>query len=217
MAEPPPPPPRRPEGRPAFDSDLFDQETPVRSPAQSALDAADSGSNPFMAGVASQSAPTNPFLSAPMAAPSPSAPRVADGAPVSTGQPRAIRPPAGAPLIVRVGAASPEVRDAHAEFRRGAWQRPLILVLVAGAVVFGMTLLPSEDKATPSPEQLAKSPPAAVIGRSLPPGRTTDEDVRAAEEKQLRAKPEDEAAKAERPSDIPAERDFAGAFKAAAN
>jgi len=192
----------------------------VRTAAQLPLNAAEAGSNPFMADLPSQSEPTNPFLSAPTAAPSapsPSAPRAAERAPASTGQPRVIPPPAGAPLIVRVGAASPEVRDAHAEFRRGAWQRPLILVLVAAGVVFGMTLLPSADKEAPSPEELAKSPAPAVIGRSLPPGRTTDEDVRAAEEKQLRAKPEESAAPAERPSDIPAERDFAGAFKAAAN
>jgi hypothetical protein len=119
-------------------------------------------------------------------------------------------------LVARAGAQSPDIRDAHAEFRRGGWQRPLVLVLVAGAVILGMTLLPSEEKVTPSAVELSKAPAPAVIGRSLPPGRTTDDDVRAAEERQMRGKPDDQADQASRPSDIPQEGEFANAFKAAA-
>jgi hypothetical protein len=224
MPEMPPPPPRRSDDQPAIDPDFdpsaFDQETPARWRAEPVLNDVEPGSNPFMAGLPAQAEASNPFLSSPTAAapsasaPSATAPRAAAAAPAST--PRAIPPAVGAPLIVRPGAASPEVRDAHAEFRRGAWQRPLILVLVAAAVVAGMTLLPSGEKATPTAVELSKAPPAAVIGGSLPPGRTTDEDVRAAEQKQLQAKPNDATEPAERPSDIPAEGEFANAFKAKA-
>lgn len=222
MPEMPPPPPRRSDGQPAiepelFDSSAFDQETPVLRQA-AALGDVDPASNPFMVLEPSQPEASNPFLSGPGSSPlSAAAPQSASrGLPPSSGQARVIPPSVGAPLIVRPGAASPEVRDAHAEFRRGAWQRPLILVLVAAAVVAGMTLLPSEDKAVPSAVELSKAPPAAVIGRSLPPGRTTDEDVRAVEAKQMQARPDEPAAPAERPSDIPAEGEFASAFKAKA-
>lgn len=225
MPEMPPPPPRRPEGQPTIDSAIFDQDTPVRQPVAFDPGAADVGSNPFMD--LPEAEPSNPFLSGPMAAAplaqapvmvqqiaSPSSTR---GTPPSSGQARIIPPAAGAPLIVRPGIASPEVRDAHAEFRSGGWKRPLIFVLVAAAVVFGMTLLPGTEKSEPTPVELSKAPPPAVIGRSLPPGRTTDEDVAAVEKKQLQAKPEPEGDSAERPSDIPKDGDFANAFKAAAN
>jgi len=232
MPEMPPPPPRRPDGQPTIDSAVFDQDTPVRQQAafdpqrfdQDSFAGSPADANPFLP--APQSESSNPFLSGPMAAaPSsqasgmaaPSPPSAQRGVPLSSGQPRVISPPAGIPLIVRPDVASPDVRDAHAEFRSGGWKRPLIFVLVAGAVVFGMTLLPSEEKPVPTPVELSKAPPPAVIGRSLPPGRTTDEDVRAAEQKQLEVKPERESEAAERPSDVPPEGDFANAFKAAAN
>ena len=229
MPEVPPPPPRRPDGQPTIDSSIFDQDTPVRQQA-----AFDSGrfdasspsatSNPFTDSPEAES--SNPFLSGPMAAEVPAqAPRMAlnappssaRGVPPSRGQPRVIPPAAGLPLISRPGVASPEVRDAHAEFRSGGWKRPLIFVLVAGAVIAGMTLLPTTEKPAPTPMELSKAPAPAVIGRSLPPGRTTDEDVAAAEQKQLRGKPEQKAEPGERPSDIAKEGDFSNAFKAATN
>jgi len=237
MPEMPPPPPRRADGPSAIDSSIFDEETPIRQRpaavhqgatdwAAGAQDIPDAGSfypdvaapsaSPFASGP-DQSAPTNPFLAAPAPVSSPlSSPLAPASAPQSARGPRVIPPAGGAPLIVRAGAAAPDIRDPHAEFRRGGWQRPLVLVLVAAAVILAMTLLPSEDKAAPSPVELSKAPPDAVIGRSLPPGRTTDEDVRAAETRQLRAKSSDEAEPEARPSDIPKEGEFANAFKAAA-
>jgi len=223
MPDVPPPPPRRPDGQPTIDSAIFDQDTPVRQQAALSPDAY--GSNPFMADLP-EAEPSNPFLSGPMAAaPLAQAPRVAPantsqdsprGVPPSSGQPRVIPPAVGAPLVSRPGAVSPEVRDAHAEFRRGGWKRPLVLVLVAGAVVAGMTLLPGADKPAPTPVELSKSPPPAVIGRSLPPGRTSDEDVREAERKQLKGRPDADSEASEPSSGTRQEGDFAGAFKAAA-
>ena len=236
MPEMPPPPPRRVDGPSAIDESIFDQETPVRQRAPAfdpgvadwtsgAQDIPDAGSfypdvaepsaSPFASGP-DQSAPTNPFLAAPAPVSSPRAVAAVASAPQSVREPRVIPPANGAPLVVRAGAAAPDIRDPHAEFRRGGWQRPLVLVLVAGAVILAMTLLPTEDKAAPSPVELSKAPPDAVIGRSLPPGRTTDEDVRAAEQRQMRGTANDDAQPTERPNDIPKEGEFANAFKAAA-
>jgi len=223
MPEMPPPPPRRPDGQPTIDSEIFEQETPVRHQATLIGGTPAASSNPFMADLP-PSEPSNPFLAGvmePASSPQPpamaspkSAPRSAPREQQSPSAPRVIAPAVGAPLVARAGAVSPEVRDAHAEFRQGGWKRPLVLILVAGAVLFGMTLLPSADKAAPTPVELSKEPPPAVIGRSLPPGRTSDEDVRAAEREQMKAKPEQNSEPADRPSDIPKEGDFASAFKA---
>lgn len=229
MPEMPPPPPRRPDGQPTIDSAIFDQDTPVRQ--QAAFDSArfdvsgpSAASNPFMDLPEAES--SNPFLSGPMAAEAPAqAPRMAlnappgsaRGVPPSQGQPRVIPPAAGLPIVSRPGAVSPDVKDAHAEFRSGGWKRPLVFVLVAGAVIAGMTLLPNTEKRPPTPMELSKAPPPAVIGRSLPPGRTTDEDVAAAEKKRLQANPEQESESGERPASIAKEGEFSSAFKAATN
>lgn len=216
MPEMPPPPPRRPEGQPTIDSEVFEQETPVRHQATLIGGTPALSSNPFMADLP-PSEPSNPFLPDAMEpAPSPQAPAMASPKSAPKSAPRVIPPAVGAPLVSRPGAVSPDVRDAHAEFRQGGWKRPLVLVLVAAAVLFGMTLLPGAKKATPTPVELSKAPPPAVIGRSLPPGRTSDEDVRANEREQMKAKPEQDSAPADRPSDIPKEDDFASAFKASA-
>lgn len=232
MPEMPPPPPRRRDGQPTIDSAIFDQDTPVRQQGvveSVSFDAAEVepsasavASNPFMDLPPAEA--SNPFLSGPVAVESPvqapvapQAPSAARGVPPSRGQPRVIPPAAGLPLVSRPGAVSPEIRDAHAEFRSGGWKRPLLFVLLAGAVGFGLTLLPSAEKPTPTPMELSKAPPPAVIGRSLPPGRTTDEDVAAAEKKQLQGKPERESEPGQRPSDIAPESDFSSAFKAATN
>jgi hypothetical protein len=229
MPEMPPPPPRRRDGQPTIDSAIFDQDTPVRQ--QAAFDSArfdvsspSATSNPFMD--LPEAEESNPFLSGPKAVEvPPQAPRMAlnappgssRGVPPSQGQKRVIPPAAGLPIVSRPGAVSPDVKDAHAEFRSGGWKRPLVFVLVAGAVIAGMTLLPNTDKRAPTPMELSKAPPPAVIGRSLPPGRTSDEDVAAAEKKRLQADPQQDSEPGKRPSSIAKEGEFSSAFKAATN
>lgn len=120
------------------------------------------------------------------------------------------------------GAVAPSVKDPHAEFRKGGFQKPLLLAGVAAVVVAGLFVL------VPQPEAIDKGTVGAkeskdrpVIGTSLPPNRTTDPEPESAENnsaafQKAEAEARGEGEKPERPADIPSEGDFAGAFKAAA-
>lgn len=209
MAAPPPLPPR-PQRDPSPDIESFDER-----------------SKPFIAPPELDSEPTNPFLvpavsdeaSRPEFAAAASPAPVWEPAPVSApgpSAPRVVPPAQGAPLVARPGATSPEVRDAHAEFRRGGWKGRLLVAAVALGVAATFLLLPGQEKKLPSAVELSKPAPPAVIGRSLPPGRTSEADVALAEKQRLQRAPSAAPDRAERPADIPAEREFSSAFKAAA-
>ncbi len=115
------------------------------------------------------------------------------------------------------------MRDPHAEFRKGRWQRPAAFiggaVLILGALAF---LVPGKQEAAPlaatTPVKATAEP--AGIGASLPPERIVApaSDVaadKAAVEQRLAQEGSTKPAP-ERPSGIAAERDFASAFKSAA-
>lgn len=106
----------------------------------------------------------NPFLAA---SPTPS--------PASeTESPRVVPTPEGAPLRVQRGVQAPSVRDPHAEFRKGGLKKPLLLAVLAAAVVGGLFygLPKQEEKAAPS----ADSGPVTVIGASVSPEVIPDPD-----------------------------------------
>lgn len=135
---------------------------PPKPPPRRAEPAAEQVQNPFMV-----SAPTpepseaNPFLAG---SPAP--------APVSQvgSSPRVVPPSQGAPLRVRPGVEAPHVRDAHAEFRKGGWMKPLLFIVLAAGVIGGLFYgIPAEETKKPSPFAETKDAPMAVIGASVSP------------------------------------------------
>lgn len=127
-----------------------------------------------------------------------------------------------APLAIQPGAVAPSVKDPHAEFRRGGWQKPALFAGIAAVVVAGLfALVPQPDafdKGTVGQKSTKERP---VIGTSLPPNRTTEPEMESAENnnaafQKAEAEARGQGEKPERPADIPSEGDFAGAFKAAA-
>lgn len=113
-----------------------------------------------------QNPPVNPFLAA---SPTPS--------PVSQiEQARAVPPTQGAPLRVQRGATAPSVRDPHAEFRKGGWKKPMLVTVLAAAIVGGLFFgLPEQEPEKPSPFA-DSSGPITVIGASVSPEVIPDPD-----------------------------------------
>lgn len=97
-------------------------------------------------------------------------------------------------------------------------------MLALAAVVAGVAVLvPREDAAAPSVKAQAKHrPDQAVIGRTLPPYRTTLEGESSLEHRAAFRKTEERARAAQdgeanpRPADVPADSEFEAAFKKAA-
>lgn len=124
-----------------------------------------------------------------------------------------------APLVGQPGAIAPSVKDPHAEFRRGGWQKPALLAGIGAVVVAGLfVLVPEAGKGTVGEKPSAERP---VIGTSLAPNRTTEPEMESAENnnaafQKAEAEARGQGEQPERPADIPSEGDFAGAFKAAA-
>ncbi len=116
---------------------------------------------------------------------------------------------------------SPEVRDAHAEFRKGAKQKLAIGAAVVAAVIAGLVLLSAgEERAKAPPQAEAESSESGpVIGRTLPPNRTQLKEDSAAEHKaafertEQRARAAERGEEPERPTDVPAEQEFQSAFE----
>jgi len=117
---------------------------------------------------------------------------------------------------------SPEMRDAHAAFRRGSVGKPLVLFLLAVAAVVALVVfLPGGEDAKVMGTDKNKEN-TAVIGRSLPPYRTTLEEESAEDHRDAFRKAEEREREREaetaapRPEGVPAEADFKEAFKKAA-
>jgi hypothetical protein len=85
----------------------------------------------------------------------------------------------GAPLQVQPGAVSPQVRDAHAEFRAGSWKKPALIGSITAALVgglfFGMPA-PEEEKKPAYRTVAEPEAPVAVIGASVSPEVIADPD-----------------------------------------
>jgi hypothetical protein len=115
------------------------------------------GQNPFIA--------ADPSLGAPATAPAVSVDSPAPGArPEEPGRNR-----------------SPDVtaslRDPHADFRKGTWKKPAILLAVAALTAGGLFLgLPSGTEKEQKPAAVASPETAAVIGRSVGPEIIPDPD-----------------------------------------
>ena len=119
------------------------------------------------------------------------------------------------------GAEAPNVRDPHAEFRRGTWKKPAAFVLLGAAALAGLFYgVPREEEKPRAVAPVVVKPEPGVIGQSLPPERIVDDGSELAGQsekfqKEVEAKPAE--APPERPAGIAREGDFANAFKAAAN
>lgn len=206
----------------------FLPESPAVAPAQPAAPVQDipvqvSEPAPLAVATAVATAVTSPVVSSPQVTNVPVAVGLpAQSAPVTA--PRAVAVeavPFSSGLQAQPGALSPQVRDAHAEFRRGNWQKPAVLLAVAAVALAGLFFfLPGEDAAvakTESPVSQRSTP--ATIGGSLAPDRTVDDQqelVGHKERFEQQAQPEAKEAP-QAPSGITAERDFGKAFKAAAS
>jgi len=135
---------------------------------------------------------------------------------------RVIAAQAAAPLVAQPGAVAPNLRDPHAEFRKGRWQRPAAFSLVGAAALGGLFFLAPGEQ-TPVAAAGLKAPDRAIstaIGSSLPPERISENDAELTEHK---AKFEQRATQANdreapvRPAGIASDSEFSRAFKAAAS
>ena len=159
MAPPPPAPPGSPPKPP-----------PRRAPERA--DDAAAAPNPFIAAdpllgnLEVPLAPSaNPFLAQ---SPQP--------APHSAPEPQAARTPEGVERGTQRSAAVPQVRDPHAEFRKGSWKKPAaflaVAALLAGGLFFGLP-----DRTEEKKDAIVASPEAVtVIGRSVAPEIIQDPD-----------------------------------------
>lgn len=97
--------------------------------------------------------------------------------PASERSQQVVPPSQGAPLRVQRGVALPNVSDPHAEFRRGAWKKPLLMAVLAAAIVGGLFLgLPEQEPDKPGPFADSASGPVMVIGASVSPEVIPDPD-----------------------------------------
>ncbi|HSC85829.1 MAG TPA: hypothetical protein VLC09_01105 [Polyangiaceae bacterium] len=191
-------------------------EEPAANPflASSPLGSSPLGSSPLGSSPLGVVAPAAaPLAAAPLGA---AAPRAAEQNPIAA-VPQGL--PQGAPLRVTPGVEAPNVRDPHAEFRRGRWQKPALFGGSAAVLIAGLfVLVPGEEKPAASVQAtVAPLPAAPAIGASLPPDRIAEPvpETTAQIEERL-AKESAPQAAPERPAGIVAEKDFASAFKAAA-
>lgn len=117
-------------------------------------------------------APSAPFQGQAGVAPAMGAPAVQPGAPGAAASNAAQQrvPAGGGQLAVQPGAMSPQWGDPHAEFRKGRWKGPA-LVLAAAAALGGLFLLLPSGKSQ-APKALlapAQEPGRAIIGTSNSP------------------------------------------------
>lgn len=149
----------------------------------------------------------NPFLAQEPTPEAPSTPRVL---PLSQ----------GAPLKARPGVVAPDIRDAHAEFRKGGWKKPLLFGLIAAAIAGGLFFgIPKDKEEESSP--LAESTEVEserVIGASVSPDVILDPDKPSLQNpKPVRRVKTDEELEQEQPRASPDRADrsdgFADAFK----
>lgn len=195
--------------------------TSVRLP-ETSRDVEPPSANPFLAPSAPLSEPSvelasNPFLAEPAPAralaPEPEPVRRIPSTPRDASK-------LGAPLRVDPSVALPNIRDPHAEFRRGAWKKPLAFVALGAALLFGLSQLGGEKPASPRADLGEPVKVRAGIGTSLPPHRTTEEPALGAAE--AKEAPEDSGAVAPSGQDLGRSREAAGesnfakAFKEAA-
>lgn len=106
----------------------------------------------------------------------------------------------------------PLPREAHREFRKGTWSRPLLLGTLAAGLLTALTLLsgqkPKEQAKTAARPLTAQPDPAFTIGSSQAPDRIADVPVT---QTSVRSRKTDEPAT--RPSGIVPEKQFASEFK----
>ncbi|MCH2107779.1 MAG: hypothetical protein MK135_00490 [Polyangiaceae bacterium] len=82
-----------------------------------------------------------------------------------------------APLQVQPGAVAPHIRDPHAAFRKGRWQKPLFFLGLAGALFAALFVFTPERQEL----ELTESEAAPVIGASVSPEHIVEEKVSVAE------------------------------------
>lgn len=124
----------------------------------------------------------------------------------------------GVPVRVQRGADLPNVGDAHAEFRKGGWKKPLLLAALGAAVVGGLFFgLPEQEPEKPSPFADSSSGPATVIGASVSPEVIPDPDRPSLQNPKPSRKPARTEEPAEAPLDLPDRSgSFGDAFKSSA-
>jgi hypothetical protein len=172
-------------------------------------------------GTAEDTTPPNPFLvnMAGAAKPPvpPRKPTVQEASPDSrpTARPRRVARSPVYELVSRPGVESPNIKDAHREFRRGGWGKFLGFVGLAGLIIGGLTWLVKPAPKEKVPFEKLYSPPKQeqfAIGTSLPPDRIADPKLRQTPEKT----PSERQESPERPSGIVPQKQFANEFKSSA-
>lgn len=76
--------------------------------------------------------------------------------------------PAVAPLVVRAGMTAPTISDAHAEFRKGRWRAPFVVLLVVAAAI-GLLLVMPDTQEAEKETAVSMQKKKAVIGTSNSP------------------------------------------------
>lgn len=180
-----PAPPRAPGGPP---------KPPPRRPAPAAPVQKAEPVNPFMEAPAPEVV-ANPFLSTPEA----SNPVVTSAPPIVGSEPTASVPFQDAPIPLDVapstpvqtpaaaavpqiqaqpGAIAPSISDPHAEFRRGSWKKPALMMALAAAAGAGLFFgLPGEEQQPSTPSAKKDVRAGAVIGASVSPEIIEDPDA----------------------------------------
>ena len=166
--------------------------------------------------------PVNPFLTNLAAAPKPpSAPKKPPAPPAGdsdsrpTARPRRVVKPAQYELRAQPGAESPVIKDAHHEFRRGGFLKPLGFIVLAAILLGGLTWLVQPPPKKEVPFERLYAPPKQedfAIGTSLPPDRIPEPVLRPTLEDPKPARTETP----ERPSGIVPQKQFADEFKSKA-
>jgi hypothetical protein len=172
-------------------------------------------------GPAEETTPANPFLTnmagAPRAPAPPRKPAPPEAAPDSrpTARPRRVARSPSYQLVSRPGVESPDIKDAHREFRRGGWGKFLGLAGLAALILGGLTWLVKPAPKEAVPFEKLYSPPQQeqfAIGTSLPPDRIPEPKIRQTADKT----PSERQEAAERPSGIVPQKQFANEFKSSA-
>jgi hypothetical protein len=162
--------------------------------------------NPFLMGAAADSYPRSP-LSPTFGGAASRQPQAVEV--VAAPPPRA----QGAALRVDPAVSVPSLRDPHAAFRKGGWQKPLLLITVAAGALFALvTLVPKaeDDKLVDDQKKSRRAP----IGGSVSPL------IMEEPERDLSAKPAPAAPAAADPASAPSDTSsktaFSESFKAQA-